>query len=88
MTISRVDFCSFIIEFTTRNPNLGLPALEDGLCANSLIFDYLHNEENSRKGRKDRKGRKGWKGRKGRKGRKVGKVGMVGNMAPLRYIYI
>ena len=44
MDIYRADFWSFIIEFTTRNPNLGIPALEDGLFANSLIFDYLYIE--------------------------------------------
>ena len=42
MAIYRTDFWSFIIEFTTRNPNLGLPALEDGLFANSLIFEYIY----------------------------------------------
>ena len=50
MAISGTDFWSFITEFTTRNPNLGLPALEDGFFANSLIFDYLYNEGNSWKG--------------------------------------
>ena len=34
MAISRVDFWSFIIDLVVRNPNLGIPALEDGLCAN------------------------------------------------------
>ena len=42
MAISKVDFWFFIIELDTRNPNLGIPALEDGLFANSLIFDYLY----------------------------------------------
>ena len=42
MTISRADFGSFINELVTRNPNLGIPALEDRLFANSLIFDYLY----------------------------------------------
>ena len=41
MSISRVDFWSFVIEVVTRNPNLGIPALEDGLFVNLLIFDYL-----------------------------------------------
>ena len=41
MAISRVDFWSFITELVARNPNLGLSALEDGLFANLLIFDYL-----------------------------------------------
>ena len=42
MAISRVDFWSFISELVTRNPILGIPALEDGLFANLLIFDYLY----------------------------------------------
>ena len=42
MAISRADFWSFINELVTRNPNLGIPALEDGLFANLLIFDYLY----------------------------------------------
>ena len=42
MAISRADFWFFIIELVTRNTNLGIPALEDGLYANVLIFDYLH----------------------------------------------
>ena len=32
MAISRVDFWSFIIELVTRNPSLGIPPPEDGLC--------------------------------------------------------
>ena len=44
MAMSRADFWSFIIDFVTRNPNLGIPALEDRLFANSLIFDYFYNE--------------------------------------------
>ena len=43
MAISRVDFWYLIIESVTRNPNLGIPALEDGLFANVLIFDYLYH---------------------------------------------
>ena len=42
MAISRADFWFFITELVTRNPNLGIPALEDGLFANLLIFDYLY----------------------------------------------
>ena len=41
MAISRADFWCFIIELVTTNPNLGIPALEDGLFANLSIFDYL-----------------------------------------------
>ena len=37
----KADFWSFITELVTRNPNLGIAALEDGLFANLLIFDYL-----------------------------------------------
>ena len=42
MANARADLWSFIIELVTRNPNLGIPALEDGLFANLLIFDYLY----------------------------------------------
>ena len=42
MAISRVDVWYFITELVTRNPNLCIPALEDGLFANLLIFDYLY----------------------------------------------
>ena len=42
MAISRGDFWSFITELVTRNPNLGIPALEDGLFANLLNFDNLY----------------------------------------------
>ena len=42
MAISRADFWSFITELVTRNPDLGIPALEDGLFTNLLIFDYLY----------------------------------------------
>ena len=41
MAIFRVDFWSFIIELVMRNPTMGIPALEDGLFAKLLIFDYL-----------------------------------------------
>ena len=42
MAMARADFWSFITELVTRNPNLGIPALEDGLFANLLIFeDFL-----------------------------------------------
>ena len=53
----------FIIELVTRNPNLGIPALEDGLFANSLTFDYLYyiflGREKGKKGRKQGKGETG-----------------------------
>ena len=42
MTISRADFLFFAIELATRNPNLGIPTLEDGLFAIVLIFDHLY----------------------------------------------
>ena len=41
MAVSRLDFWFFIIELVTRNPNLGIHALEDGLFASLLIFDYF-----------------------------------------------
>ena len=53
MTISRADLLSFIIELVTTNPNLGIPALEDGLFANLL------------KGKGEGKGKGKGKGREG-----------------------
>ena len=41
MAISRHDCWSFITELVTRNPNLGIAALEDGLFVNMLIFNYF-----------------------------------------------
>ena len=41
MAISRSVFLSFITELLTRNPTMGIPALEDGLFAILLIFNYL-----------------------------------------------
>ena len=41
MAISRPDFWSFIIELVTRNANLGIPALEDGLFVILLILNFL-----------------------------------------------
>ena len=59
MTISKADFLSFITKLVTRNPNLGIPALEDGLFANVLIFDYLYHifvrREGKREGKRERK---------------------------------
>ena len=43
MAIYSADFWFFIIVFTMRNPNLGLPTLGDELFANSLIFNHLTN---------------------------------------------
>ena len=42
MAISRADFVSFITELVTRNPRMGMSALEDGRFANLSIFDYLY----------------------------------------------
>ena len=42
MAISRADFWSFINELVTRNPNLGIPPLENGYFGNLLISDYLY----------------------------------------------
>ena len=39
MAISSADLLYFITELVTRNPNLGIPTLEDGLFANLLIVD-------------------------------------------------
>ena len=38
----RANFWSFISELVTRNPTMAIPALEDGLFANLLIYDYLY----------------------------------------------
>ena len=56
MAISRADFWCFMIESVTRNPNLGIPALEDGLFANLLIFNYLQRKGKG-KGKEKGKGR-------------------------------
>ena len=63
MTISCTDFWSFITELVTRNPNLGIPALEDGLFANLLIFNYLYYIFLCGKGKE---GKKEWKSEFGR----------------------
>ena len=64
MAIYRADFLSFIIETVTRNPTMGIPALEDELFANWLIFDYLYvfrylckgkGRERKRKGKREGK---------------------------------
>ena len=59
MAISRLDFASFITELVMRNPNLGIPALENELFANLLIFNYLCyillNREGKREGERERK---------------------------------
>ena len=70
MTISKADFCFFITELVRRNPNLGIPAVEDGLFANLLIFDYLCYIFSKRKGKGKRK-REGKRKRK--KGREEGR---------------
>ena len=42
MAISRADFWYFLTELVTRNPTMGIPALEDGLFVNLLIFNYVY----------------------------------------------
>ena len=44
MAISNADFSSFTNELVMRNPTMGIPALEDGLFVNLLIFDDLYIE--------------------------------------------
>ena len=58
MTISKADFWSFITELVKRNPNLGIPGLEDGLFANLLIFDYSYYIFLFGKGRERKRKRK------------------------------
>ena len=69
--ISKAGLLSFIAELVTRNPNLGIPAQEDGLFTNLLTFHYLHyifvfgkaREKERRKGKREKgKGRE--KGKK------------------------
>ena len=59
MAISRADFCSFITELVTRNPAMGIPALENGLFATCwfsiiyicfMIFENLFVKVRERKG--------------------------------------
>ena len=45
MAISRPDFWFLITELVKRNPNLGIPALEDGLFAKLLIFGYFWSSQ-------------------------------------------
>ena len=64
MAISGADFLSFITELVMRNPNLGIPALEDGLFASLLIFNYLYGKGKGRGKKKEReKGREKGKGK-------------------------
>ena len=71
MTLSSPDLGSFISELVTRNPNLGIPALEDGLFATLLIFNYLYYIFVKREGKREGK-RKGK--REGKKGREKGRA--------------
>ena len=71
MAISRADLLSFITELVTRNPTKGIPALEGGLFANLLIFNYLYYIFVFGKG----KGNGKWK--EEGKGRKKGKIARV-----------
>ena len=66
MAISRVDFWSFIIELVKMNPTMGIPALEDGLFAILLIFNYLQRKGKGKGKEKDKKKEREWK--KGREG--------------------
>ena len=74
MAISRAAFGSFIIELVTRNPTMGIPALEDELFANLSIFEYLYyifvfgktegKRERKREGKGKREGKNDkWEGK-------------------------
>ena len=63
MANTRADFLSFINELIMRNPNLGIPALEDGLFANLVIFDYLYYIFSFGKGKWKGKGKRREKGK-------------------------
>ena len=74
MAISKADFWFFITELVTRNPTMGIPALEDGLFANLLIFRllilYICVWKRKREGKNERE-KEREKGRKGKKGREL-----------------
>ena len=44
MAISKADFWSFIIAMSMRNRTMDIPALEDGLFLNLLIFYFAYIE--------------------------------------------
>ena len=44
MAVSKADFWFCITAMSIGNRTMGIPALEDGLFVNLLIFDYLHIE--------------------------------------------
>ena len=48
MAISGADFWCSIIELVTRNPNLGIPALEDWAFCKLVDFRYKVNEIDGR----------------------------------------
>ena len=64
-----------LLELVARNPNLGIPALEDGLFAILLMFDDLYMFRYFCKGTGREKGRE--KGR-GKHGVQSGKIIYVG----------
>ena len=66
MAISKADLGSFIAELVTRNPNLGIPALEDGLFAKLVIFHYLYYMFFKREGKREGKRKLKREGKKGR----------------------
>ena len=80
MAISTADFWSCITALVTRNPNLSIPALEDGLFANLLIFEYLYyiffKREGKRGGKREgQRERKREEKREGKKGTEKGLLG-------------
>ena len=88
MTIYKADFWFCITELVARNPNLGIPALEDGLFAKLLIFEYLYYICFKGKGRGKGKGHVQGKGK--REGKREGgitcivMVGGGGGQTPLQ----
>ena len=85
MAVSRADFLSFMIELVTRNPTMGIPALEDGLFANIWIFYYLYyifvfgKGKGKGEGMETRKGK--GKGKRGEKGKGIMKIARVPSCA-------
>ena len=83
MAISRPDFWSLITKLFTRNPNLGIPPLEDGLFANLWICYYLFyifvfgKGKGKEKGREKEKGKGKGKGKGTEKGKGILKIARV-----------
>ena len=59
----------FIIELVTRNPTIGIPALEDGLFVFKFVDfqSFIVKRERKREGEKGREGKGREKGKNGKR---------------------